>query len=178
MQEEKKIYSSLIKAQRGFKEIVKNKQAYGYEYAPLDTVWKAVKDSLHDNGLCAYSTLEEAEGNLFLLTHLAHEGGEVITSRVLIPQGMQSKKLNSLQALGSALTYLRRYSLCALLGVQSEDDMDGQLPENLARELKIKSSDPGYTAKTRELLKQYSVERISQLPKKAESAAKKVLNNG
>ena len=66
--------------------------------------------------------------------------------------------------------------MCSLLSVRAEEDMDGNIPEKLARELKEKSvSSPEYSDKTKKLLDRYGVNRISQLPKKAESVARKVL---
>lgn len=171
------IFKALIKAQHGFKEIIKTKEAYGYKYAPLEEVWKAVKDSLYESELCIYYTLDEIESKIYLSTHLSHVDGETISSKLCIPQTFQSKSLNTLQAFGSALTYLKRYALCSMLCVHAEEDTDGNIPEALALQLKAKAShDSAYSAKTMKLLQKYSVDRISNLPKKAEAAARKVLS--
>jgi hypothetical protein len=43
---------------------------------------------------------------------------------VRIPQGVQLKGMNDFQVLGSAITYLRRYSLSAALGLITDVDTD------------------------------------------------------
>ena len=52
------------------------------------------------------------------------ETGEKITSRTAIPQGVKLGKMNDFQVLGSAITYLRRYALSAILGLVTDKDTD------------------------------------------------------
>jgi hypothetical protein len=54
------------------------------------------------------------------VTCLLHESGESLES--LYPLGEKSDA----QAMGSALTYAKRYALSALIGIVTEDDDDGQ----------------------------------------------------
>jgi hypothetical protein len=59
-----------------------------------------------------------------LTTILLHTSGEHIESETLLP-GKSEGQRNQMQALGSALTYARRYALLAIYGLASDDD-DGQ----------------------------------------------------
>lgn len=86
-------------------------------YASLENVISTVKPILAKHGL-SYSQFPDEEG---LTTILMHSSGEYLTasSKLLMkdatPQGQ-----------GSAITYLRRYALSAVLGIATEDDDDGE----------------------------------------------------
>ena len=58
---------------------------------------------------------------------LAHESGEFVAERIVIPL-TEEKGKSKVQAAGSALTYLRRYSWAAILGMYSDEDADGSSP--------------------------------------------------
>ena len=58
---------------------------------------------------------------------LTHESGEFIAERILIPL-TEEKGKTRVQCAGSALTYLRRYSWAAILGMYSDEDSDGSSP--------------------------------------------------
>ena len=55
---------------------------------------------------------------------LAHESGEFIAERILIPL-IEEKGKTKVQCAGSTLTYLRRYSWASILGMYSDEDSDG-----------------------------------------------------
>ena len=58
---------------------------------------------------------------------LSHESGEFVSERILIPL-MEEKGKTKVQCAGSTLTYLRRYSWAAILGMYSDEDSDGSSP--------------------------------------------------
>ena len=60
-----------------------------------------------------------------LITTLLHTSGDQLTSEILLPSKAEGRG-NYMQALGSALTYARRYAILAIYGLASEDD-DGQI---------------------------------------------------
>jgi hypothetical protein len=115
---------ALAAAQGEFKPIVKDKavksSSYSYRYADLATVRDAVTPALTKHGLSVVHTFKPNGGQVqYLETMLMHSSGQCITSSYQIPAtGKQ-------QEIGSAITYARRYSLCAILGVVAEDDDDG-----------------------------------------------------
>jgi len=93
------------------------------KYANLTSVWEACRLHLSKNGIAVVQTLDESAGQMILVTMLAHSSGQWIKSRVPILVG--DKKTP--QTIGSAITYMRRYSLAAIVGVAPEqDDDDGQ----------------------------------------------------
>lgn len=95
---------------------------YKSKYADLSAIWESVRELLHSNGLAVAQLPQEKEGHIYLETLLLHTSGEWLSSSLLVTPG----KPNDPQAVGSALTYARRYALSAMLGVCSEEDDDAE----------------------------------------------------
>jgi len=92
------------------------------KYASLASVQQAARP-IFEHGL-SYMQLPDYDGQFVrLTTRLQHESGEFIeftTSAPLAPGKQQ------IQALGSTISYLRRYALSSLLGIAAGDDDDGE----------------------------------------------------
>ena len=99
------------------------KAQYGL-FADLAGVLSAVNPALSKNGLSIYQTFAFTEqGQHVLHTTLAHLSGESIQSSALFPQ---TSGRNPLHDWGSNCTYIRRYSLLAILGIAAGlEDSDG-----------------------------------------------------
>lgn len=93
---------------------------YSYHYADLAEVIDAVRKPLAEHGLAFTQIVTVSGTQPILLTRLLHESGQWLQSAYLLP------KVASAQDMGSAITYARRYSLCAILGIAAEDDEDGE----------------------------------------------------
>lgn len=92
-------------------------------YASLKSVMAACRAALLDNGiwLCQYPVPVDEPACLGLVTKLTHaESGQWQSSLAVVPLPKADP-----QGMGSAMTYLRRYSLTAMLGMVTEDD-DGE----------------------------------------------------
>jgi len=90
-------------------------------YADLASVIDAIKESLNINGIAFIQTPTESQtGTLALTTRLLHSSGEWIEDTAVCPLPK-----NDPQGYGSALTYLRRYSLSSICGLYQDDD-DGE----------------------------------------------------
>lgn len=111
------LIKALIKAKAEFQPIEKDKfnPHFKTKYASLDSVLDAVTPALCKYGLVIVQPLQSR----VLHTHLYHESGEVMTSMFELPD------ISDIQKIGSALTYARRYSVCALLGITADEDNDG-----------------------------------------------------
>jgi len=91
--------------------------AFRSNYADLASVIEAVQP-LHDNGL-AYSQLVAVDGDIVgVRTVLRHVSGQTLDCGSMTARAKDA----SAQAIGSALTYLRRYSLMTACGIASADD--------------------------------------------------------
>lgn len=118
--------AALAKAQSTFPAIPRDKEvtvqtrtggSYKFKYAPLDSILSAVRGPLADNGLAIAQLLDGDD----LVTMLMHKDGASLTGRWPLPQ----RDGGTVQDLGSAITYLRRYSIQAVLGIAAEEDDDG-----------------------------------------------------
>lgn len=113
--------SELTKALIGFHKAVdkieKNARANYGKFADLANVLSTVTPALHANGLAITQTFLEDS----LITTLHHESGETLSSscKLIICDGR-----NMTQEWGKAVTYQRRFSICAILGVVADMDTD------------------------------------------------------
>ena len=117
------LFAALAKAQgaiRGAEKDRTNPQ-YRQSYATLASVWDACRAALAANGLAVVqATHVDAEGHVSLRTVLGHSSGASLEASYPIRPTQDTP-----QAYGSALTYARRYSLAAMVGVAPDDD-DGE----------------------------------------------------
>lgn len=92
--------------------------SYQYKYAGLGRVSRTVLPKLAAQGLSfsAYPTVND-RGQFVLRYELLHKSGESKTGEYPISGG-------NAQAIGSSITYARRYSLCAVTGVAPDADDD------------------------------------------------------
>ena len=118
------LVAALAKAQTEFATVTRDKTvtvqtktggSYKFSYAPLDTILAAVRAPLSKHGLVLVQTLDDGA----LVTSLLHESGASISGRMALPG------TTDIQGLGSAITYLRRYAIQAVLGIAAEEDDDG-----------------------------------------------------
>ena len=127
-----KIMPALHKAQTAMGSAKKgaDNPYFKSKYADLGSVLESCKSLLNDNGITIlqpHSTqaFTNSEGVTltkdFVETVLIHESGEFIKSSTPVVVAKQ----NDPQALGSAITYARRYGLQSLLSIPAEDD-DGE----------------------------------------------------
>ena len=115
-----KIYSQLAKFQQSVGTINKDSKGYGYNYASFDHIVETVTPFLKENGLGFTHTFEGID----IICTLFNLEGEKIKSRLTMPQeSMKGMNLN--QSMGSSITYARRYTLSAILGLVTDEDTDG-----------------------------------------------------
>lgn len=96
-----------------------------YKHETLAGIAKVIDPILSRYGLSYRFRTEQGQGGVKVTCIIAHdEGHSEETSLSGAPDGSGSK--NSFQAVGSAVTYLQRYTLKAALGLSAEVDDDGQ----------------------------------------------------
>lgn len=110
-----------------------NNPFFKSKYADLSSVWESCRLALSSNGLSIIQSPEEATNGISIETMILHSSGQWIKSRYTMPVS----KLDA-QAVGSAITYARRYALASIVGVAPEDD-DGNAAS--AAKPDIKNSD-------------------------------------
>lgn len=117
-----KLLEALAKAQSIMQGAIEDSQNpfFKSKYADLTSVWEACREPLTKNGLSVVQTIQIIDGGNCLVTILGHLSGQWIKSVLPI-----TPSKNDIQALGSAITYCRRYALSSLVGVCPIDD-DGE----------------------------------------------------
>lgn len=113
---------ALLKTQGALQPAVKDSTNpfFKSKYADLEAIWNACREALQANGLTVTQFPGYSIGDppfATLTTVLIHESGEWIAGTAGAPL-----KQPDAQGVGSALTYLRRYALAAVIGVVTEDD--------------------------------------------------------
>lgn len=118
-----KLAAALAKAQGAMRGAAKSAQNphLRSKYADLESCWDACRAPLADNEIAVIQTPQVVDGALVMVTTLAHSSGETMSGTIPVIYG-DSRGLNPMQAMGSAITYARRYGLCALVGISPEDD--------------------------------------------------------
>lgn len=131
------IAAALAKAQAEIKNPIKNQVNKGVQGAPKyanleDTLQDYVRPVLTKHGLAVYQSIKtDDNGRVGVNTVLLHQSGEFIESdyvfcEIKIPTNSNGKEiLTQGQATGVNITYLRRYSLNAALGINGDKDTDG-----------------------------------------------------
>lgn len=112
----KAIAPAFLKAQKEMEAVTKNAKNpfFKSEYADLNAVMEACKEPLNNNGI----SIMQPVNSDHVETILMHESGEWFGSET----ALIVKEQNNPQALGSAISYARRYGLMSILGLPAEDD--------------------------------------------------------
>jgi hypothetical protein len=125
-----KIAPAFLEAQKAITFAAKDatNPHYKNKYADLPAVIDAIKPALNDAGI-AYmqSPTPSDDGKFHLTTRLMHASGEWIEDTFVMPLAKQDP-----QAVGSAMTYARRYALAAITGLYQDDD-DGNAGSGVAQ---------------------------------------------
>lgn len=113
--------SALVDASAELRDVPKTRTAdtgkYGYKFADLADALDIARPVLARHGLAVTQAAEVADGEAVVWTTLLHRSGQFVTAApTRLPAGPTA------QSTGSAITYGRRYSLLAVLGLAAEDD--------------------------------------------------------
>lgn len=123
------LLESMVKAQKEFVTLPKDKSGYGYKYTDLDTVITTVRPILAKNNLGFMQSLTMTEDNRpGITTRLFNTAGEWIEDTIALPD-VAMAKTNAAQNMGAAITYMKRYALSAILGISSDEDTDVATPQ-------------------------------------------------
>lgn len=123
------IHQAFAKAQSEMPLVKKteNNPFFKSKYAGLPSVLEVVLPVLHANGLYLTQSPVTDGDRIGIKTTITHaETGDSLESSFT----MQLSK-NDPQGAGSAITYARRYALVSMLGLNVDEDDDGNLATNL-----------------------------------------------
>lgn len=114
--------------------------SYGYEYLSLPALLNTIRPILAANGLAVRQELHAAPESPQLLavtTIVFDDTAELVVGEYPV------QVLQNPQATGSAITYARRYSLTAAMGMMPGNDDDGQAAAQIAPANKPVEANPG-----------------------------------
>jgi hypothetical protein len=140
---------ALCKAQSIIQNAKKDSQNpfYKSNYADLSSVWEVARKPLTDNGLSVSQLPGGCDGNkIKVRTILMHTSGEWLCSEFEMPFLKADP-----QAVGSAITYARRYALAAIVGIVADDDDDGNQAAGKSHKEDVAMINDGQKATLREL---------------------------
>ncbi|HCT96512.1 ERF family protein [Vagococcus sp.] len=129
------IVKALIKVQSSLEPIKKDKanEFASSKYATLDAILEVVLPILSTNEI--FMTQEpkteiQENGSVYIgvTTTLFHSSGEFFEYETLWFQLEKGAKMNMAQSSGSVITYIKRYSISAVLGISTDEDKDGIQP--------------------------------------------------
>jgi hypothetical protein len=97
------------------------------KYADLAEMIKVATPVLAKNGLAISQQAISNDGHVGVTTTLIHTSGQWIEDTISLPLGDEKGK-SLAQVAGSIITYLRRYSYGAIVGLATDEDTDGNQP--------------------------------------------------
>ncbi len=122
-----KIAPALVRVQAGIANPPRNRAvqvrtkdgAYTIRYATLDKILDLLRGPLAENGLCLLQPIASNARGPVLLTRLLHESGQWMECEIALPP-----LGSNTQGFGSVVTYIRRYSVSAMLNIAADEDDD------------------------------------------------------
>jgi hypothetical protein len=116
----KELLTALAKAQGKISAAKKDSTNphFKSKYSDLASCWDAIREPLSSNGLSLSQWVSTSEKGINLITMLGHSSGEWISSEANFPV----KDPSNPQAVGSSISYARRYCLSAAISLVSDDD--------------------------------------------------------
>lgn len=116
--------SAIAEAKAEIKPVVRNRQGHNQKrYADFAAIAMACDPILSKHGL-SYRFRSQQTERINVTCVLSHRAGHSEETTLSGPADTSGNK-NAIQAIGSTLTYLQRYSLIQALGLAAADDDDG-----------------------------------------------------
>jgi len=172
-------FEALASAQEEMPEVPKSRTAqiatragssYSYNYAALEDITRTIRPVLRRHGLSYAWDVSQGEGTLVVTCVLRHVDGHEERASFPVPVDT-SARMSDAQKNGAALTYGRRQSLIAVLGLTTaDDDVDGAesagsaeaITESQAADLIALIEEVG--ADRQKVLAWAGVERVADMP--------------
>lgn len=129
----KAFFEALMEFQSEAPEIRKSKTvSFGdtkYNYAPLSDIVRQIKEVCKNYGLSYRWEIQDNKEEIKVTCLVTHKDGHTEQTTMMGNPDTSGKK-NQIQSRGSAIEYLKRYTLIGALGLSTADsDIDGIMPE-------------------------------------------------
>ena len=126
------VLKAKISARFSFKKLEKSgvNPHFKSKYSTLDDIWNACGNALAENGLDVTHQISNNGNGTEIVATLFHESGQYLRSAIPLPVGTP-------QQTGSAITYMRRYTIQSILGLEGDSftDDDGNAAEEIIKKI-------------------------------------------
>ena len=133
-----KLFAALIKVKQDIgTEIVVHDSVnphFRNRFASLNACLELINPHLYENGLF----LSQWPTGTHLINHLSHTSGQFVESAYKL-----NPVKNDPQGVGSAITYSRRYSICAIFSFSGGEDDDGEMAQGESPPKSARSGNSG-----------------------------------
>ena len=131
--------AALSELQGEITDAYKGREGYGYRYADLNAVLEVARPLLNKYKLAICQMPCNSDDKIALESVIMHASGQWMSSTLAFklpePVAGGKKKNSDAQDAGSLVTYMRRYSLTAMLGITQTDDDATQVVPISAKDL-------------------------------------------
>lgn len=103
------------------------------KFAKLEDINEAIRPTLQKYGFAVTFRVKQNDNRLLVVAILSHREGHSEETELVLPLDTSGNK-NGVQAVGSTVSYGKRYALCALLNISTGDDDDGASAESISPE--------------------------------------------
>jgi hypothetical protein len=94
------------------------------KFAKLEDINDAIRPVLQEFGFAVTFRIKHEGALIHVCTVLSHRQGHSEETTIVLPADTGGSK-NAVQAIGSTISYGKRYGVCALLNISTGDDVDG-----------------------------------------------------
>tara|TARA_R100000654_G_scaffold23279_1_gene45635 strand:+ start:28191 stop:28850 length:660 start_codon:yes stop_codon:yes gene_type:complete len=116
---------AFVKFRTSIPGLHKDAKAHNYKYVSLDNIMDNIIPLAEANGFRISHQQSEDEKGEFLVTKIEHVSGWTDATRTPLRYAVNNDTGKTMQSMGSALTYARRYGISCLLGITADEDDDG-----------------------------------------------------
>lgn len=105
--------------------IAKSKKAHNTSYAPLEDIVKVVQPILSKYGFSvSFTTEQQGLEAVTVNCILQHKDGHSTSTALMLPTKSVNNSMNAMQAIGAAISYGKRYTICGILNIATAQDDD------------------------------------------------------
>lgn len=103
--------------------IARSKKAYSASYTPMEDIDLTIRPILAKYGFSVtFTNNQDGLDYVSVTCQLRHKRGHMIENTISLPTEAATKGMNKQQAIGSAITYAKRYSICGILNITTADE--------------------------------------------------------
>ncbi|QFT55608.1 ERF family protein [Microbulbifer sp. THAF38] len=122
--------AALAQMQSELPTVAETAKGHNTMYAPLEKINEAVRPALQKHGFAVTFRTKQHSNAVEITAVLSHREGHHQETSLILPLDTSGSK-NAVQAIGSTVSYGKRYALCALLNISTGEDTDGAPPANM-----------------------------------------------